>query len=76
MKAPSVSGKKVVNVLTKNGFVVIRKKGSHFHLTKTIMSKTFHVTIPMHGNRDLNPFVLHSIARQAGYAFEEFVKLF
>lgn len=75
MKTPVISGKEVVKVLIKNGFVIRGQKGSHVHLAKTTNQKTFHVTVPIHGNRSLNPFVLHSIIRQAGYGLEEFIKL-
>lgn len=72
MGALVVSGKEVV----KNGFTVKGQKGSHVHLVKSGGPKILHVTVPVHGNKDLNPFVLRSIARQAGYNFEEFAKLF
>lgn len=76
MGALIVSGKEAIKVLVKNGFTVKGQKGSHVHLIKTAGSETLHVTVPVHENKDLNPFVLRSIARQAGYNFEEFAKLF
>lgn len=76
MGALVVSGKDVIKALAKNGFTVKGQRGSHVHLIKTVGSETRHVTVPVHGNKDLNPFVLRSIARQAGYSFEEFAKLF
>lgn len=76
MKMPVVSGKEIVKVLLKEGFLVKRTKGSHVHLTKIIGEKTLHVTVPVHANQDLNQFVVRSIARQAGYPPEEFAKLF
>lgn len=76
MKLPIVSGKEVVKALIKEGFSIRRQKGSHVHLVKETAEKTFHVTVPVHANQDLNQFVLRSIARQAGYAPEEFSRLF
>ena len=76
MKLPVVSGKEVLNVLLKNGFVVKRQKGSHVHLIRSTPEKMLHVTVPIHGNKELNAFVFRSIARQAGYAPMEFTKLF
>ena len=70
MKVPVVSGKEVVKALLKNGFSVVRTKGSHVHLAKYLPEKTLHVTVPIHGGKDLNPFVLRSIARQAGYTID------
>jgi len=66
--------KEVVKILLKNGFVIKRQKGSHVHLIKIQGEKTFHVTVPVRGNRDLNPFVLRSIIRQTGHTPEEFIK--
>lgn len=76
MRLPVVSGKEVIKVLLKNGFSIKRQKGSHVHLVKRDVNPSLHVTVPVHGNKDLNPVVLRSIARQAGCTTEEFVKLF
>ena len=76
MTLPIISGKEAVKALQKNGFSVVRQKGSHVHLIKNEGEMQRHVTVPVHANKDLLPFVLRSIARQAGYAPEEFAKLF
>jgi len=73
---PQVSGKEAVSRLLKQGFSVKGQKGSHVHLIKPVEGRTLHVTVPVHGNKDLNPFVFRSIARQAGYSPEEFALLF
>ncbi len=75
MKLPVVSGKEVVKALQKTGFSVARQKGSHVHLIKREEGKILHVTVPVHGNKDLNSFVLRSIIRQSGFTPEEFAKL-
>ena len=75
MKLPIVSGKEVGKVLVKEGFEVVRQRGSHVHLLKTAGEQRFHVTVPVHGNKDLNPFVLRSIIRQTGYSPDNFFKL-
>lgn len=72
----TVSGKEVVKALLKNGFEVKRQKGSHVHLMKSVGGQVLHVTVPIHGNRDLTPFVLRSIIRQSGYTPETFAELF
>lgn len=74
MKLPVISGKEAAKALQKAGFEVARQKGSHLHLIKQVDSRTLHVTVPIHGNKDLNPFVLRSIIRQAEYSPEEFAK--
>lgn len=76
MKLPILSGKEIVKALLKEGFKIKRQKGSHVHLVKISNNRTFHVTVPVHANRDTNPFVFRTISRQAGYALEDFVKLF
>lgn len=76
MKLPVVSGKEILRVLLKNGFQEVRQKGSHVHLTKPVGYRVLHVTVPIHGNSDINPFVFRSIARQAGFEIREFAKLF
>ncbi len=75
MKLPVLSGKEVIGILLKNGFVVKRQKGSHVHLIKVVEGKSFHVTVPVHGNKDLNLSVLKSIIRHAGFDATEFAKL-
>ncbi len=76
MKMPVVSGKEVIKALLKNGFSIKRQKGSHVHLVKRNANPALHVTVPVHGNKDLNPVVIRSIARQAGYTMDEFAGLF
>ncbi|MCX6804148.1 MAG: type II toxin-antitoxin system HicA family toxin [Candidatus Diapherotrites archaeon] len=75
MKTPRVSGKEILNALLKNGFEVCRQKGSHINLLRKAPEKTYHVTIPIHAGKDINPFVFKSIARQAGLTSEELAEL-
>lgn len=75
MKTPRVSGKEIMNALLKNGFEVCRQKGSHINLLRKAPEKNYHVTIPLHSNQDINPFVFKSIARQAGLSTEELAEM-
>jgi predicted RNA binding protein YcfA (HicA-like mRNA interferase family) len=70
-----VSGKEMTKALLKLGFTVIRQKGSHVHLAKETSGKTLRVTVPVHGNEDLNPFVFRCICRQAEIKTEELEKV-
>jgi predicted RNA binding protein YcfA (HicA-like mRNA interferase family) len=71
---PTVSGKRVVQALTRAGFRVERIAGSHDLLVfPSDPSRT--VMVPVHGNRDLKLGTLRSIIRQAGFSVEEFVEL-
>mgnify|MGYP001602880693 CR=1 FL=1 len=71
---PVVSGKEVIKRLQKMGFVIKRVRGSHVHMIKRVNGMEFNVTVPVHGNRDLNPRVLKFILRQAGLSVEEFCR--
>jgi predicted RNA binding protein YcfA (HicA-like mRNA interferase family) len=58
-KLPAVSGKRVIQALTKAGFVVNRIVGSH-HVLVFPGDPTRTVTVPVHGARDLKPGTLRS----------------
>ncbi|MBI5036163.1 type II toxin-antitoxin system HicA family toxin [Candidatus Micrarchaeota archaeon] len=70
------SGKEVLRLLLKQGFIIVRQRGSHVQLVKQLIDKTIRVTVPIHGSRDLPPSVMRSIIKQAGYTVDELVKLF
>jgi predicted RNA binding protein YcfA (HicA-like mRNA interferase family) len=73
-KLPVISGKRVIQILQRAGFVVERIVGSHHVLTYPgDPSRT--VTVLLHGNRDLKPGTLRSIIRQAGFTVDEFIDL-
>lgn len=76
MKLPVVSGKEVIKVLKKIGFSIDRQKGSHVQMIKTTEGKEHLVTVPIHSNKKLIPFVFKSIAKQAGYPTKEFADFF
>jgi predicted RNA binding protein YcfA (HicA-like mRNA interferase family) len=44
-----LSGKEMLKLFLKDGWIVLRKKGSHVQIQKIINNKIFHQTIPMHG---------------------------
>ena len=48
MKLPVVSGRKVIKALRKTGFTVVRRRGSHIRVEKTLKDKTIKITIPDH----------------------------
>ncbi len=73
-KLPVVSGKRIIQALTKAGFIVNRIVGSH-HVLVYPGDPTRTVTVPVHAARDLKPGTLRSIIRQAGLTVEEFVEL-
>ena len=66
----SVSGDDVVRALKRVGFERVSQKGSHVKLRRG--NRT--AIVPMH--REVAGGTLHSIARQAGFTWDEFCALF
>jgi predicted RNA binding protein YcfA (HicA-like mRNA interferase family) len=62
-----------MQLLQKQGYVLIRIRGSHHYLRKP--GSTALVLIPVHGNRDLPAGTLRAIIRQAGLTVEQFAAL-
>jgi predicted RNA binding protein YcfA (HicA-like mRNA interferase family) len=73
-KLPAVDGRQVIRALEREGFQIVRTKGSHHFLRKDGASRRS-VTVPVHGNRDLAPGTLRAIIDQAGLSVEEFMDL-
>ncbi len=59
-----MTGKEMLKLLKKNGWQVIRIKGSHHIVAKD--GVPFTIPVPVHGNTDLKPGTEHSILKQAG----------
>lgn len=70
---PKISGKVAVQLLQKQGYALLRIRGSHHYLRKS--GCTALVVIPVHGNRDLPVGTLRAIIRQAGMTGEQFAAL-
>ncbi|MBP6881480.1 MAG: type II toxin-antitoxin system HicA family toxin [Candidatus Pacebacteria bacterium] len=60
------SSSDVIKFLKKNGFVLHRSSGSHFHYKKQVGSTHYLVTVAFHGNKDIPMGTLNSIVRQSG----------
>jgi predicted RNA binding protein YcfA (HicA-like mRNA interferase family) len=58
-KLPTLSGKKLLKVLSRNGYRAVRQKGSHVFVES--QDGTLGTVIPMHGNEDLGKGLLKSI---------------
>ncbi len=48
MKLPQISGKDLIKIMIKLGFVVVRQRGSHVQLEKIDKNETIRITVPMH----------------------------
>jgi Predicted periplasmic or secreted lipoprotein len=64
---PVISGKDVVKILCKNGFIVRRQTGSHI----IIKREKRQVVVPNHDEVDRG--TLRSIIKQAGLTVDEFL---
>ncbi len=47
-KLPSVSSKKILSLFKKNGYEIVRQKGSHIRLEKVTPAGIHKITIPNH----------------------------
>jgi predicted RNA binding protein YcfA (HicA-like mRNA interferase family) len=65
---PGVSGHRAVRALERLGFVLLRQKGSHAILRRGSRG----CVVPMH--REINPWTLNGVLRQAGVTTEEFLR--
>ncbi|MEK6953939.1 MAG: type II toxin-antitoxin system HicA family toxin [Candidatus Micrarchaeota archaeon] len=74
-KLPVISGKEMVKFLQKQGFEIVAQKGSHVRLKKRTVIEVLVTVVPLHGNADLKPGLLHDILKQAGIERDDFIKL-
>ncbi len=63
MILPTISGFKLIKILSKNGFQIKRRKGSHVTMTKITNNKTIKLTVPLH--KELKKGTLSRILKEA-----------
>ncbi|NQU29741.1 MAG: type II toxin-antitoxin system HicA family toxin [Anaerolineae bacterium] len=71
-KLPRISGKKLIKALKKDGFEVLRIKGSHHFLAHPDGRRT---VIPVHRNEIIGPGLLSKILRDCEMEPSKFSKL-
>lgn len=72
-KVPNLGYEKVIAALQRDGWVVIRQKGSHMRLQKHTRSEVLKLTVPAH--RPIKRSTLAHILKQARLTVEEFQAL-
>ena len=72
-KLNPVSGNKVIKALSKAGFQVVGKKGSHVRLKRKTDDSVYIVIVPLHP--EIKKGTLKSILRQSGLSENEFILL-
>ncbi len=72
-KVPSLGYERVLRAFQRDGWVVVRQKGSHIRLQKHIQDKVLKLTIPAH--RPIKRSTLSHILKQAHLSVEQFKAL-
>jgi len=71
IKLPRISGKNLVSVLQKFGFIVLRVKGSH-HILKHPDGRT--TVVPIHKNETLGPGLLSKILKDCEISVSDLIR--
>ncbi len=72
-KTPSLSYIKIIKALQRNGWTVVRQRGSHIRLQKRIGDELLKITIPAH--RPVKRSTLSHILKQARLDVDDFLDL-
>jgi predicted RNA binding protein YcfA (HicA-like mRNA interferase family) len=69
-KVPSLSYQQVIKALRRDGWIVIRQKGSHIRLQKRLPNEMLKIIVPAH--RPIKRSTLSHILKQARLSVSEF----
>jgi len=72
-KVPSLSYEQIVRALQRDGWVVVRQRGSHIRLQKRVGEEVLKITVPAH--RPVKRSTLAHILKQARLSVEDLLKL-
>ena len=72
-KLPRLSGKELIRILSKEGFVPIRQRGSHVFMIKELLTGTKTTVVPLH--KEIDTGTLLEIIRRIGMKRDDFLKL-
>jgi predicted RNA binding protein YcfA (HicA-like mRNA interferase family) len=72
-RLPSIGYEKVIRALQRDGWVVVRQKGSHIRLQKHLRDETLKLTVPAH--RPIKRSTLAHILKQVRISIDEFLDL-
>jgi predicted RNA binding protein YcfA (HicA-like mRNA interferase family) len=70
---PSLPYDQVIRALQRDGWIVVRQKGSHIRLQKHTTTETLKLTVPAH--RPIKRTTLSHILKQARLTIEQFNEL-
>jgi len=69
-KVPSLNFQQVIKALRRDGWIVIRQKGSHIRLQKRLPNEMLKIIVPAH--RPIKRSTLSHILKQAHLSLSEF----
>jgi len=72
-KVPSLSFEQVINALRRDGWLVVRQRGSHIRLQKRTADTTLKLVVPAH--RPIKRSTLSHILKQAHLDLDVFLEL-
>ena len=72
-KVPSLSYQKIIAALERDGWIVVRHRGSHIRLEKKLPDETLKITVPAH--RPVKRSTLAKILKQAKIDLDRFLEL-
>jgi predicted RNA binding protein YcfA (HicA-like mRNA interferase family) len=72
-KVPSLPYDQIIRALQRDGWVVVRQKGSHIRLQKHTVTETLKLTVPAH--RPVKRSTLSHILKQARINVPDFINL-
>lgn len=70
---PEITGKNLIRILKKDGWIIKSQKGSHVKMTKE--GHMHFVIIPVHARSTIPKGTLIQIIKDAGFTVEQFIKL-
>jgi len=71
-KIQPLSPQKLIKILQKAGFKVVRQKGSHVIMMN---NRNIRIVIPVHPGKDVKPGLIRAIIKEAGLSREDFLQL-
>lgn len=72
-KVPSLNFEQVIHALRRDGWIVVRQRGSHIRLQKRLDEETLKLVVPAH--RPIKRSTLSHILKQARLDLDGFLKL-
>lgn len=72
-KVPSLSYQQIVRALQRDGWTVVRQRGSHIRLQKRLGNEVLKIIVPAH--RPVKRSTLAHLLKQARLSVDDFLKL-